>query len=610
VRARVARLAPLAALLLAGGASAARPATAQGVDPRGDWRTLATPHFRVHFRPEDEARGRRAAADAERAWGRLAGELTPPRGPVDVVVADNVDFSNGYASTFPTNRIVLYLQPPVDVASLRFHDDWGELLITHELAHVFHLDRSRGAWGALQRVFGRHPALFPNAYAPSWLTEGLAVHFESRLTGSGRLAGTEHRALARVAAAEGRLPRLDQLSLESSVFPRGAQAYVHGAFVVDWLARHGREGGVRRFVERSSAQLVPYRLNAAARAGFGTSFADGWRAWRDSLDRACGGGGADGWRLLTREGWYAAYPRWLDAGALTYAANDAREATGAYRVTLDGARERLGRRNSLSPNVPLAAGPFAGGTLFAQLEFADPFTVRGDLWVQTGRAADFGAAARGQRRLTHGARLSHPDARVRDGAIVAVQSVAGTTRLVRVSPDGRAIAPLTAAAADTQWAEPRWSPDGAAVAAVRLTRGGRSGVAVLDTTGRLTHLLGEERAVVSAPAWAPDGRALYWSSDRDGVPQPYVAALGAAGPPADSAGLLGPTAGAATQPAPSPSGDRVAAVVLRADGLHLAVRPAGDTTRGAARRSIRRPRPRPPRRRLAAPPAPTRRGAP
>ncbi|WP_345785289.1 hypothetical protein, partial [Roseisolibacter sp. H3M3-2] len=522
----------------------------------------------MHFRSEDEARGRRAAAEAERAWARLSAELVPPRGPVDLVVADNVDFSNGFANTFPTNRIVAYLQPPVDVSSLRFHDDWGELLITHELAHVFHLDRSRGVWAGLQRVFGRHSALFPNAYAPSWLTEGLAVHFESRLTGAGRLAGTEHRAVARAAAAEGRVPRLDQLSLESSVFPGGSQAYVHGGFVVDWLARHGREGGVRRFVEAASGQLVPYRLNAAARRGFGTGFSDAWRAWRDSLEGASRASRGDAWRTLTREGWYAAYPRWLDPAALVYAANDAREASGAYRVTLDGDRERVGRRNSLTPNVPLAAGPYAGATLFAQLEYADPFTVRGDLWVQTGRAPDFGAASRGQRRLTRGARLTHPETRARDGAIVAVQSAGGTTRLVRVSPDGATIAPLTTAAADPQWGSPRWSPDGTAVAAVRMVRGARSAVDVLDTAGGAVASAAEERAVVSAPAWSPDGRTLYWTSDRDGLPRPYAAPLGV-----DAVGdarVAGPDAGAVTQASPSPAGGTLAAVVLRADGLHVA----------------------------------------
>jgi hypothetical protein len=580
-----ARRSTLSALLLV--LSAGR-LSAQGVDPRGDWRTLATAHFRVHFRADQEAQGRRAAAEAERAWSLLAAELTPPRGPVDLVVADNADFSNGYATPFPSNRIVAYAQPPVDVASLRFYDDWTALLLTHELAHVFHLDRSRGIWRAGQAVFGRHPALFPNAYAPAWLTEGLAVYYESKLTGAGRLVGSEHRLLARAAALDARVPRLDQLSLESSVFPGGQQAYIYGSLVVDYAARHGGPDGVRRLVERTSAQLVPYRLHTASRRALGLSFGAAWQRWRDSVRAgvradaaALGAADAQGpWRELTREGWYAAYPRWVDGRALLYASNDARNASAAYRVTLDGARERVGRRNSLSPNVPLVGGPYAGGVLFTQLEYADPFTVRGDLWVQADASStlDFGAAARGQRRLTSGARLAHPDARRADGAIVAVQTVAATTRLVRVSADGSTITPLTRAVVDTQWAEPRWSPDGARLAAVRIARGGRSAIVVLDTLGRETASLGDERAVAAAPGWSADGRTLVWSSDRGGRPQLHAASLGCADAPTTApcadGGWTAPrrlsdVGTGLTQPSLAPDGATVAALLLRADGQHV-----------------------------------------
>ena len=586
----------LATLALAGGlllgAPLAHTLPAQGVDPRGDWRTLVTAHFRVHFRAEQEAQGRRAAAEAERAWSRLAAELTPPRGPVDLVVTDNADVSNGYATPFPSNRIVAYAQPPVDVASLRFYDDWSALLLTHELTHVFHLDRARGLWRAGQAVFGRHPALFPNAYAPAWLTEGLAVYFESKVTGAGRLVGSEHRLLARSAAIEARLPRLDQLSLESSVFPGGQQAYVYGSLVVDWAARHGEPGGVRRLVERTSAQLVPYRLDHAARRAFGLSFGDAWRGWRDSVqagvraDAAALGAveSAMPWRALTREGWFAAYPRWVDRDALLYAANDARSVGAAHRVSLDGARERVGRRNTLSPNVPLRAGPYAGGVLFSQLEYADPFTVRGDLWVQRDPSptVDFGAAARGQRRLTTGARLAHPDARVADGAIVAVQTIAGTTRLVRVSPGGGTVAALTRAATDTQWAEPRWSPDGARLAAVRIARGGRSSIVVLDTLGREIAALGDERAVAAAPTWGADGRTLVWSSDRDGRPQLYAAratcAAGQGGAPCAGDAWTPPrrmsdVETGLTHPSLSADGESLAALLLQRDGQHVVTAP-------------------------------------
>ena len=61
---------------------------------------------------------RRAAVDAEAAYAALAERLHPPRGPLDIVVADNVDYSNGFTTTFPTNRIVVDTHPPLDSPSL------------------------------------------------------------------------------------------------------------------------------------------------------------------------------------------------------------------------------------------------------------------------------------------------------------------------------------------------------------------------------------------------------------------------------------------------------------------------------------------------------------
>ena len=96
----------------------ASPASAQV--PHAAWRTMRTEHFYVHFTRELEEPARRAAASAERAYDQLAAELVPPRGVVDLVIADNADVPNGRATPFPTNRIVVYAQPPVDVLSLRF----------------------------------------------------------------------------------------------------------------------------------------------------------------------------------------------------------------------------------------------------------------------------------------------------------------------------------------------------------------------------------------------------------------------------------------------------------------------------------------------------------
>ena len=97
----------------------AAPRLAAQVDPSVRWETLHTTHFRIHFNPQLEDQARRAAVNAERAYAALAAELTPPRGMIDIVLADNVDLTNGQATPFPTNRIILYAYPPVDAPTSR-----------------------------------------------------------------------------------------------------------------------------------------------------------------------------------------------------------------------------------------------------------------------------------------------------------------------------------------------------------------------------------------------------------------------------------------------------------------------------------------------------------
>ncbi|HMC56685.1 MAG TPA: hypothetical protein VKH19_16020, partial [Gemmatimonadaceae bacterium] len=125
------------------------------VKPNAAWRTLKTEHFYVHFTPDLERVARRAAYDAEDAYAKLSQHLHPPRGPIDLVISDDVDFSNGYATPYPTPRIVLYANPPVFESALRYTDDPTQLVVTHELTHIFHLDRVGGIWKPLQQIFGR-----------------------------------------------------------------------------------------------------------------------------------------------------------------------------------------------------------------------------------------------------------------------------------------------------------------------------------------------------------------------------------------------------------------------------------------------------------------------
>ncbi len=551
-------------------AAAAPPGADAQVVPNDPWLTIETPRFRVHFTRAVEEQARRAAVIAERAYDALAMELVPPRGPIDLVIADNVDFSNGYATIFPSNRIVIYSHPPVEIHSLRNYDDWATLVITHELAHVFHFDRSRGWWRAAQRVFGRNPLIFPNVYAPTWLVEGLAVYYESRLTGSGRLEGTGHELIARAAAVGDALPRLSDVRSSSSRFPGGDAPYAYGALLFEHLARTRGPKTVGDFVERSSAVPLPMFASIAARRSFGTTLQRAFRDWRDSVLRAAPADRAPlpGWRQLTPTGRYAFFPRWLGDTALAFTANTGKETAGSYRVTLSGDVRRIGRRNSMDVSVPIASG----GSLFAQQDFIALHTIRSDLYVEQSGI---------QRRLTRGARLSHPDV-TRTDEILAVQAVPGTTRLVVVSADGDSIAPITASSLDVQWAEPRWSPEGTHIAAVRFLRGGYSEIVVLERDGSNPRVIARGRSVQSTPSWSGDSRKIFFMSDRSGSPQLYEAAVGcwllAVGDcVAEQPQGFVRVSNAATgvfEPELSPNGEMLAANHYRADGHHIGVSPA------------------------------------
>src|SRR5262249_29137155 len=147
---------------------------------------------------------------------------------------------------------IIWAHPPIDNEALRFGDDWLQQVVTHEITHVFHLDRTRGIWRAAQFIFGRHTATFPNSLAPRWLTEGIAVAEESRIGSGGRLNGTELFATLDAIAGE-RKPTPGRLSISSPYWPGGQVAYFGGAWLVNEAERAGGEGSLRKFVDRVAA---------------------------------------------------------------------------------------------------------------------------------------------------------------------------------------------------------------------------------------------------------------------------------------------------------------------------------------------------------------------
>ncbi|HEX7238782.1 MAG TPA: hypothetical protein VF263_00840, partial [Longimicrobiaceae bacterium] len=551
-------------LLLAGVllAAAVSRASAQ-LPPDARWRTFDTPHFRVHYTEGLEGLARRAGDRAETAHAEISRTLVrAPRGKVDLLLTDNIDFANGYATPFPTNRVVVYAHPPVDEPTLAFYDDWLQLVITHELTHTFHVDYAGGIWRPLRSVFGRAPFLFPSAVTAPWFTEGLATYVESRLTEAGRVRGTVHDMTLRAAVLEDRFFPIDRATGDPATWPGGSTRYVYGSLFVDHLARRYGAEKVGEFIRVAGGALVPYRLDAAARRAFGVPFTRAWREWEAEL-RARYGAQADSLRaagltrpeLLTREGRVASFPRFSpDGRTVAYAASTGRE-EAATRLLVPGGGERdLVPRTTLGPAAWI---PGTGDLLLAQLDYTDPYHVLSDLY----RVGEDGESA----RLTRGARLTEPDPAPDGRRAVAVRGGGGTGVPVVVELATGAARPLAEPSPDVHWALPRWSPRGDRIAAVRWRAGGFRDVVVMDTTGRVLRELTRDRAVDDAPAWSPDGRWVLFSSDRTGISDLYAYDL-------EGDRLLRVTRvlTGAFQPDVSPDGRWIAFALFAADGYRVA----------------------------------------
>jgi len=180
--------------------------------PGGNWFTLQTPHFNIHFYEEEREFAARVAHFAERAYRLNTRYLNwRPSGRVNVVLSDISDAANGSASSIPYTFINAYGAPPDSLDELNDFDDYVKLLITHEFAHVVHLDTMLSICPlAINTLLGRTYA--PNLAEPTWFIEGMAVLMESRQTTAGRLRSSFYDMHLRVPFLEGRLFRLDQIS--------------------------------------------------------------------------------------------------------------------------------------------------------------------------------------------------------------------------------------------------------------------------------------------------------------------------------------------------------------------------------------------------------------
>ncbi|MFO0679073.1 MAG: hypothetical protein U0169_21270 [Polyangiaceae bacterium] len=511
-------------------------------DPTLKWRTLETEHFRINFYSGEEELARHLADLAEGVYTRMSPVVGwAPDHKTEIAITDQSDSANGSATALPFNTVRLFATAPDDLSPLGDVDDWFLELFTHEFTHILHTDHIRGFPSLVNKVLGKTVA--PNQVQPRWLLEGLAVFEESSKTSGGRLRSSQWNMYMRADVLEGNVATLDQFSNTPRRFPQANIWYLYGSFFLRYVAETYGEDAIRKMIDDYGRHIVPWGINRSIRRATGKTFEELYPEWIASLQREYGAQAArirargirEGTRL-TFSGQTARSPRFVPKGSwagaegdIVYFRDDAHTRAGFYRVPVrrdpttgvmtgtDGKGIEFVVRTS---STAQAAFTPEGDVVFEGAAPTKGVFLFEDLYRMKAGVKDVTGIDDTRERLTHGFRASMPDVSPDGTRVTFVSNTRGTSylQIADLGPDGisnvRSVVP---SAKFDQAFSPRFSPDGLSIAYSSWKKGGYRDVEIVDLVTKRVRTITRDRAIDGGPTWSPDGKTLFFHSDRTGV---------------------------------------------------------------------------------------------
>jgi hypothetical protein len=151
--------------------------------------------------------------------------------------------------------------------------------------------------------------------------------------------------------------------------------------------------------------------------------------------------------------------------------------------------------------------------LYAGLHVVNRFNIWSDVYMHN-------LGSQRVTSLTGGARARDPDFSPDGSRLVMVTNKAQNNQLEVMTVDRRRKR-LTHNEDHTQYSTPRYSPDGKALL-ISIWRDGRRDLWILDKNGKERRRLTADVASDRDGVWSADGRHIYFTSDRSGIPNIYA----------------------------------------------------------------------------------------
>lgn len=492
-------------------------------DPRHKWHTVKTEHFAIHYYEGEEKVVERLLKISEEAYGILSKKFdATPWGRTEIVVVDQEDASNAFASVIPYNMIQLRVVAPKTDSDIGDYDEWLREVFLHEFTHIIHISDTRYPAKALKWVLGKPVA--PNGISPGWVTEGIAVYFETVLTTRGRGRASSTEMLLRTDILRDKFLELDQMAGSQYSWPGWRAQYLYGGAFWKYLAETYGEEKIVEFSHKYGASLWLYALNHKAKKVFGKNFHALWHEWKGSLQKKYGEvkariereGIREGEKWLTpKKGESLSQPLFSpDGKRLVYVASSIHRPLEIRLREVESGREKI----LLKRKEPgqLAWSPDQKTIVYSQLAEKDVYYRYSDLYR-------FDLETRKTKPITKRKRARDPDFSPDGKRLVCVLQETGWSRLALYDLEKKEFVNdwgEEGISFGTEFNNPRWSPDGKTIV-VSVHEGGERDLWFVDAaTGQRKRKITDGPAIEERPAWGGDGAILY-SSDRDGISNLY-----------------------------------------------------------------------------------------
>ncbi len=488
------------------------------LDPELKWYTLETDHFSIHFARKSQADdteelARRVAWYAENAHKNLSSFMSwRPKDKTNIVIGDFYDFVLGWATPFPNNLI--FISPTFPNDMMVNYNDWLEHLIIHEYTHILQMDMAFGLPRFLRKIFGR--VVVPNVAMPLFFHEGFSVFNETEFTGQGRCQSTYHKMKIRTAVLEKNLFPIDKCATyKLAQFPSGETPYLYGGEFFAYLAEKYHRDKLVSYAHRYSRGF-PLFINTRAKQVFGKSIYSLWKDWHRAIvneyqseAESIGQRPLTNSTKITNEGFYLDSPIFSkDGDKIYYLSQNSHEFPSIKVLDLTKNKTKTILKKIISSPINISLD----GTklIFSSREVYRKYYIFDDLYL-------YDLTSKKLQRLTYGLRASDPDIAPDGNKIIFVGNELGQTNLFLMDLNTQAITQLTYSDGYTQYACPKFSPDGKKIVVSIWKREGFQDIYLFNLeSGWLTPITHDQALDIHA-SWSKDGEYILFSSDRSGV---------------------------------------------------------------------------------------------